>query len=419
MAGEEEELRNDEDQQPLTIGQLIAGIKQPSAMPRTAAPDSADTPAPQVRPQLDPNALPDFVRPPKVRPDEIPQPPTSDQNTSMVDLVRRQASLEKPINPLDPATHKIKPEYRMGTGARILGTVGNFLSGFGGSNREPTYVGPGATNWRFGREEEQRTKELGGVNEQLGTQEKLATENEKLYRDAMRGAYEGEVGEARLGTSRAQQETASVRQQLAGSQEELNRARANKADQAPEPKNEIEVATALQNAKASGDKAAIAKWKGVLDELRRQKAAGKDTSASDIAKSIQVAQFRGKEHDRIDQAKESERRNRYAELDRNLKLKYNEKAMAEERAKVDSELEGKYDPKHQSVDDQADKMLGLTKSGAPLKSNTGAPKSTAAKPAAKAPPKVGETILVNGKPHRVTGINAKTGKPQVVPITGQ
>jgi hypothetical protein len=55
------------------------------------------------------------------------------------------------------------------------------------------------------------------------------------------------------------------------------------------------------------------------------------------------------------------------------------------------------------VHDAADQMLGLTKFGGPLKSN--------AEPATKAPPKVGTTIQVDGKPFKVTGFNPKTNKP--------
>jgi hypothetical protein len=63
------------------------------------------------------------------------------------------------------------------------------------------------------------------------------------------------------------------------------------------------------------------------------------------------------------------------------------------------------------VHDAADQMLGLTKAGGVLKS---APSS-----AHKVPPKVGETILVDGKRRKVVGWNEKTRKPVVAPLGGQ
>jgi hypothetical protein len=53
-------------------------------------------------------------------------------------------------------------------------------------------------------------------------------------------------------------------------------------------------------------KAAI--YKGALDELRRQKAAGKDTSAADVQKALMAAEFRSKEHDKANADYEKERR---------------------------------------------------------------------------------------------------------------
>jgi hypothetical protein len=47
-------------------------------------------------------------------------------------------------------------------------------------------------------------------------------------------------------------------------------------------------------------------------------------------------------------------------------------------------------------------MLSLTKSGGAMKSD--------AAPAPKAPPKIGSTIQVDGRPFKVTGFNPKTNK---------
>lgn len=46
------------------------------------------------------------------------------------------------------------PEYKMGIGGRILGTVANFLSGFGGHG-PVVNTGGGAHNWKYNRDVEQ------------------------------------------------------------------------------------------------------------------------------------------------------------------------------------------------------------------------------------------------------------------------
>ena len=51
---------------------------------------------------------------------------------------------------------KTLPQYRMGTGQRILGTLANFASGFAGHGGSPVYVGPGALNNRYYRDEADR-----------------------------------------------------------------------------------------------------------------------------------------------------------------------------------------------------------------------------------------------------------------------
>jgi hypothetical protein len=109
----------------------------------------------------------------------------------------------------------------MGWGQRLLGSVANFASGFGGKG-PVVYVGPGATNARYGIDESTREANLANVNTQIASQEKLDTENIKQEREAQRQAFETVKGQAALDTaaarkdtSAAQQETADVRKQLA------------------------------------------------------------------------------------------------------------------------------------------------------------------------------------------------------------
>src|SRR5215470_11738016 len=54
------------------------------------------------------------------------------------------------------AQGKTLPQYRMGIGHRILGTLTNFANGFAGNHAQPIYVGPGALNNRYYQEEAQR-----------------------------------------------------------------------------------------------------------------------------------------------------------------------------------------------------------------------------------------------------------------------
>jgi hypothetical protein len=149
----------------------------------------------------------------------------------------------------------------------------------------------------------------------------------------------------------------------------------------------------------------VQKYRGALNELAKQKSAGKDTSAADIAKALQVAEYRGRELDKVSQQREAERRNRMEEFSKTPqgKIDFDGKASAAFQAQLNKELETKYAPKAQAVHDAADQMLGLTKAGGVLKS---APSS-----APKAPPKIGTTIQVDGKLFKVTGFNPKTNKP--------
>src|SRR5437588_2926137 len=61
--------------------------------------------------------------------------------------------------PYDPN----QPQYKLGIGGRILGTLANFLTGMSG--RGPvTYTGPGATNHRYLEDERKRVVDLDAAN---------------------------------------------------------------------------------------------------------------------------------------------------------------------------------------------------------------------------------------------------------------
>lgn len=397
---------------PPTVGAQPLGRRMAPAAPGPQPPADSSNAAPEVNIPFDMSKMPPGLLAPPVTPASVPRPPTGSNNPTLADLAREQAMHGKPLDPskVDPATGK--PIYKMGVGGKILGTLANFASGFSRNPGQPIYVGPGATNARYARDEAQREGNLANVNTQIGTQEKLDTENQKMYEDAIKQAYEGQLGEARLGLSKAAGENADTRTQLADSTSQLNEAKEEltrfKAGQTAEPKTEAEIAIAKQLALQKGDKGKAALYDGALKELAKQKQAGKDTTASDVAKAIQVATYRTTETNNIQQEQTIEQERRVkAEVDGNPAVKYDPAKRAAAIASINQDLQTKYGPRLQDVNDQADKMLGLTKAGARLQSGSRA--------APKGPPKVGETIMVAGKPRKVIGFNQQTKKPIVAP----
>ena len=63
------------------------------------------------------------------------------------------------------------PEYKMGIGGRILGTVANFLSGFGGHG-PVVDTGGGAHNWKYQRDKDLHDYQAGHDAAQKEKQEK-------------------------------------------------------------------------------------------------------------------------------------------------------------------------------------------------------------------------------------------------------
>jgi hypothetical protein len=118
----------------------------------------------------------------------------------------------------------------MGTGMRILGSIANFASGFGGKG-PVAYVGPGATNARYQQDEAQRQANLASDELQIKGQQGLDTENLKLEREAQRQAFEGVKGEAAKQTAAARPQTADAQQQVADTRQQLADLKANSIDQ--------------------------------------------------------------------------------------------------------------------------------------------------------------------------------------------
>jgi len=307
----------------------------------------------------------------------------------------------------------------MGLGQRLLGTLANFAMGFGSrGGAEPIYVGPGATNARFARDKSLQQENVSNLDTEIGNTEKLNTEQQNLYNAAMKSAYETQLGEAREKTAEAAEgranaagENAAIRGQLVQSQNDLREAQAKKDLQPKQPSNEVELVQAYNTEADPKKKAAL---KGAIDQLAALKAAGKDTSAADLAKIIAIQNQKSNMLDRVAKEKESERARLYKEADSNLKLKYNADALAAERQKIDANLDAKYAPREQQASDEADKLLGLTKKGGALQSKSGnTPASTPSQP----PPAgaIPAKPTTPPKPGKVWVYDKKTGTRGQIP----
>jgi hypothetical protein len=104
----------------------------------------------------------------------------------------RFRKLSAPTDKYIPGTNKVKPEYRMGIGGRVVGTIGNFLSGFGGSHVPATYVGPGATNRTYDIAEQRRQDALAKTQADVKSYEDTYRRQERDYGNALK-AYHDEL----------------------------------------------------------------------------------------------------------------------------------------------------------------------------------------------------------------------------------
>jgi hypothetical protein len=222
-------LPDDEAQQNrVSVGQRIGGAIKPQAAPAQTAE------APQVKPPFDPNLVPESIRPRTMPPpDQIARPPVGVNSQRRLDLMAEESKLNKPTDPgtIDPSTGKAK--YRMGWGQRLLGALSNAATGFSGRGGPSVYVGPGATNWKYDREENLRGQRLAGVQSDLSEQEKLEASQERSYSDAVKQSYDAAMADARRQLGLAAEENAGTRASLADSQRQLNLARAGKLDASP------------------------------------------------------------------------------------------------------------------------------------------------------------------------------------------
>jgi hypothetical protein len=89
------------------------------------------------------------------------------------------------------AQGKTLPQYRMGIGHRILGTLANFANGFAGNHAAPIYVGPGALNQRYYQDEQARQQNLANALRQ----------REELYRREAANRLDKSLGGTKLPTA--------------------------------------------------------------------------------------------------------------------------------------------------------------------------------------------------------------------------
>lgn len=191
-----------------SLGQRI-GAKSPSPMTKPA--QSAPV-APSPDTVIPPGAT-GVLRPvtDSLTNKSVPSPPASNWS----DLLSQQASLGKTIDP-KAVDQTGKQKYRMGWGARLAGILGNAAGGFATEGRGPaTYVGPGATNRQYAVDESTRKADLGSVNEQIGTREKLDESNRKLYEANTQGQQREVQGQVAQMKAETGNQLADIRQQLA------------------------------------------------------------------------------------------------------------------------------------------------------------------------------------------------------------
>jgi hypothetical protein len=176
-----------------SFGQMISGKSPAPAVPSGAS----------VVPPSAPSAALTDKKPVPAAPSEhwLPAPPADYQNqnqpaatnpgldtNALSALVRERAQLPDRIDPtkIDPSTGK--PMYKMGWGQRLLGMAANFGSGLVGKG-PVEYTGPGATNARYGRDEESLEKNQTGLDKKISDQEKLNEEQRRIYEATTQGAY--------------------------------------------------------------------------------------------------------------------------------------------------------------------------------------------------------------------------------------
>jgi hypothetical protein len=137
---------------------------------------------------------------------EIGQPPASPQRDP--EDAATMATYKQDMQPLD----RTKPEYHMGIGGRILGTLGNLFTGgigaaIGGFVRPgmaPIYVGKGANNSRYYENEMERQQRLAGdaaklkiSKDEYGDREQQYQNDLAHYEDRAKVAQQQDASEMR------------------------------------------------------------------------------------------------------------------------------------------------------------------------------------------------------------------------------
>lgn len=170
--------------QPKRIGKFGVGVP-PAAGPvggPAAVTPAGSAPAPSGAP------MPQASGPAMIR---AAMPPAAPQMDT-AELQRRQAAIDKYSQPID----KSDPKYKMSIGQRLLGAVADFAAGMGG-RQAPVYIGPGATNAQYARDESTRESNLGAAQTQMKNFDTGYDEQLKGYKEQL-GAYDkGQLAQER------------------------------------------------------------------------------------------------------------------------------------------------------------------------------------------------------------------------------
>ncbi len=297
--------------------------------------------------------------------------PSDDRNSAAIQSRIDQEN--RPIQARD-ANGNLLPQYRPTLAQKIkrglagagMGLLRGGIVGSAAGAINPTVVGErgyGDPNRAYEQAETARQQNLAADTQALAASRKAfedATNRVNSIAEQQRGvatAYKN-VGDTAT-TAMAHEETARHNQ----AEEDVKRNPQNN------PKTEFELIHAEARRRFPDDPFKAYEWeRGQLISLKNAERPPKDTSAGDLARAIQASEFGISQYQELDKQKEAERTRRYAELDRNISLKYDPARLAAEKQKIDDELENKYSPKYQDIRDKVDQMLNQTKAGEPMTS---------------------------------------------------
>jgi hypothetical protein len=279
---------------------MVAGANIPAASPFTR------TPKPQSSDDQGITGMPALPTPP-----DYSNNPVSQAYTRYQDLEKKRAAVPLP----DP--QKLKPKWW----ERLAGAGVGFASGWGNAE-QGARLGGDVTNRRYNSAMRDYTHQTGAVDKELEAERggiPLAEAVGKIPQTA----FENWMQRARLGTEQkvGQGRIDRAEAQAAKLQDQID----NPKETDPKDADEALVAAMKEtdpDKKAAKMDIAQALHKQEVARVRdaRPPKAEKHTSLADATRAIQVAEYKGREHDKVDGAMEKERSKRYEELSKDYVL---------------------------------------------------------------------------------------------------